>query len=231
MCYNSCSFLPFCVPDLVITVAVFLFHKTKMDSSDTEFAVDNNIAKTEENKLSDYVDNTTLLYDVDDKSRDAIPTSPTGNVSEEDCSADKNFSPSSLGFRFRIKNHFGAMLTDKMINAICQLFDSHCMELPRKDYKKTELLLINMLRLFEKSSVNNHSLFHDDDTTSYISGPIVDIMEFTDDSEIYAELNNEVIQQEDDIPDFDDAFCERFSRYVNIDDSSDPTSYPEFDDI
>ncbi|KAL6647918.1 hypothetical protein ACP70R_015355 [Stipagrostis hirtigluma subsp. patula] len=148
-----------------------------------------------------------------------------------DCSAEKSFSPSSLGFKSRIKNHFGAMLTEKMVKAICQLFDSYCMELPTKDYKKTELLMMNMIRLFEKSSVANYSLFHDDDTSSYISGPIVDIMEFRDDSDTGVEDDSENIQEEDDIPDFDDAFCERFNNYLNIHDISAPRKDPEFHDI
>ncbi|KAL6643798.1 hypothetical protein ACP70R_018564 [Stipagrostis hirtigluma subsp. patula] len=132
---------------------------------------------------------------------------------------DSGCSSRSAGFRLRLESIFGHLLSARLQDGICNLFDSHCQKVPQSLQKQSELLIINLLQLLKKSIICKNSAKYDFDSTSSVSGPYDDILEFLDEADID---ESEAGQIEGDatevIPDFIDEFCDEFMHSLDMND-------------
>ncbi|KAL6629375.1 hypothetical protein ACP70R_029140 [Stipagrostis hirtigluma subsp. patula] len=118
------------------------------------------------------------------------------------------------GFKLRLQSIFGDLLSVKVKEGIVDLFRTHCEKVPNSIHKQSELLIINLLQLLKKSIKASNSAKDDQETSSYVSGPYDDILEFLDVDSVPDSDNAE----EEVIPDCVDDLCDLFLSSLDVND-------------
>ncbi|KAL6658106.1 hypothetical protein ACP70R_003692 [Stipagrostis hirtigluma subsp. patula] len=126
----------------------------------------------------------------------------------EDSSSEHNIK----GFRLRLESIFGKLLSARVKEGICELFQSHCQKVPNSHHKQSELLVLNLLQLLKKSFKTSNCCMHENETSSTVSGPYDDIIEFLDEDEV----QDSELEAKEFIPDFVDELCDHFFTSLDV---------------
>ncbi|KAL6657241.1 hypothetical protein ACP70R_005021 [Stipagrostis hirtigluma subsp. patula] len=105
------------------------------------------------------------------------------------------WSDSTISFKSRLETSFGNKLTDKLQDGICDIFDKYSVNVPKKQKRKTEQLIFELLKLFDESFQGSNSGISDDDRATIVSSKCEDILEFhdvSDDDVHFASENSQI---------------------------------------
>ncbi|KAL6656608.1 hypothetical protein ACP70R_004388 [Stipagrostis hirtigluma subsp. patula] len=124
-----------------------------------------------------------------------------------------SFCAATIGFKHRLNSLFGEKFSSKLQERICSLYDNHCMQIPTSYHRKSEVLLLNVIKLLIASYAPSNPI----DLTSPVSSPYDDILEFLDevDSSNFGDSVSDEI-----VPDFGDDLCERFLNNLDLNQSN-----------